>query len=145
MGRESFLCLSSLRFLLTQKLRADSSHKSILRSFSFQPVVRLQGRLCVFPGIPALFTSLLVALTPYLSLPPDTEKPYRHLIHTEMAESNIAPGLGKLAEEVRKEGIRVGSCELFFLSPPLFFDLIEASSLIVPHSRLLQTPLFRRE
>ncbi|KAL7411079.1 MoaB/Mog domain-containing protein [Mrakia frigida] len=73
------------------------------------PVVRLQGRLCIFPGIPALFTSLLVALTPYLSLPPDTEKPFRHLVHTEMAESNIAPGLGRLAEEVRKEGIRVGS------------------------------------
>lgn len=79
---------------------------------SHRPTRRTHFRLTPFDlGIPALFTSLLVALTPYLSLPPDTEKPFRHLVHTEMAESNIAPGLGRLAEEVRKEGIRVGSCE----------------------------------
>jgi hypothetical protein len=56
-----------------------------------------------------LFTSLLSALTPYLALPPNSEKPFRFMIHTDMPEVDIAPFLAKLSEEVRKEGIRVGS------------------------------------
>jgi molybdopterin-biosynthesis enzyme MoeA-like protein len=44
------------------------------------PVCRLEGKLCILPGIPTLFQRLLTGLTPYLPLP-DT-RPFRHLIHT---------------------------------------------------------------
>ncbi|KAK1923692.1 MoaB/Mog domain-containing protein [Papiliotrema laurentii] len=73
------------------------------------PVVRLGGKLCVFPGIPSLFQQLLLGLTPYLSLPPASSKPFRHLIFTNKPESAIAPFLTELQARVRKEDIRIGS------------------------------------
>ncbi|WWD20180.1 hypothetical protein CI109_104656 [Kwoniella shandongensis] len=73
------------------------------------PVVRLGGKLCVFPGIPSLFQQLLLGLTPYLPLPPASSKPFRHLIYTSKPESVIAPFLTELQARVKKEGIRVGS------------------------------------
>ncbi|CAD6566488.1 MAG: hypothetical protein TREMPRED_002652 [Tremellales sp. Tagirdzhanova-0007] len=73
------------------------------------PVVRLSGKLCIFPGIPGLFQQLLLGLTPYLPLPPASAKPFRHLIYTAKAESVIAPYLTELQARVKKEGIRVGS------------------------------------
>jgi len=73
------------------------------------PVVRLGGKLCIFPGIPSLFQQLILGLTPYLPLPPASAKPFRHLIFTEKAESVIAPYLTELQARVKKEGIRIGS------------------------------------
>ncbi|KAL7424886.1 hypothetical protein Q5752_000572 [Cryptotrichosporon argae] len=73
------------------------------------PVVRLGGKLCVFPGIPSLFQQLLLSLTPYLPLPPASAKPFRHLIFTSKPESVIAPFLTELQARVKKEGVRVGS------------------------------------
>ncbi|WWC65981.1 uncharacterized protein I303_108603 [Kwoniella dejecticola CBS 10117] len=73
------------------------------------PVVRLGGKLCIFPGIPSLFQQLLLALSPYLPLPPASSKPFRHLIYTSKPESTIAPFLTELQARVKKEGIRVGS------------------------------------
>lgn len=73
------------------------------------PVLRLGGKLCVFPGIPSLFQQLLLGLTPYLPLPPASSKPFRHLIYTKKPESIIAPYLTELQARVKKEGIRVGS------------------------------------
>ncbi|WVW86783.1 hypothetical protein I302_108837 [Kwoniella bestiolae CBS 10118] len=73
------------------------------------PVVRLGGKLCIFPGIPSLFQQLLLGLTPYLPLPPASSKPFRHLIYTSKPESVIAPYLTELQARVKKEGIRIGS------------------------------------
>ncbi|TXT13343.1 hypothetical protein VHUM_00710 [Vanrija humicola] len=73
------------------------------------PVVRLGGKLCVFPGIPSLFQQLLQDLVPYLPLPPSSAKPFRHLIYTAWPESKIAPYLTELQTRVKKEGIRIGS------------------------------------
>lgn len=44
------------------------------------PVCRLEGKLCIFPGIPNLFKKMLRGLTPYLPLP--DSRPFRHLIQT---------------------------------------------------------------
>ncbi|WVR08177.1 hypothetical protein IAU60_005223 [Kwoniella sp. DSM 27419] len=73
------------------------------------PVVRLGGKLCIFPGIPSLFQQLLLGLTPFLPLPPASSKPFRHLIYTSKPESAIAPFLTELQARVKKEGIRIGS------------------------------------
>lgn len=45
-------------------------------------MVRLAGKLCVFPGIPRLFQSMLNGLTPYLPLPPASERPFRQQVFT---------------------------------------------------------------
>jgi molybdopterin-biosynthesis enzyme MoeA-like protein len=47
-----------------------------------QPVVRLEGKLCVFPGIPSLFQKMLDGLKAFLPLPPLSERPFRHQIFT---------------------------------------------------------------
>jgi len=73
------------------------------------PVVRLQRKLCVFPGIPVLFQKMLDSLTPYLSLPPKEERPLRLQVFTTMPESSIAPYLTALQKRVQPEGIRIGS------------------------------------
>ncbi|WFD25784.1 hypothetical protein MNAN1_000750 [Malassezia nana] len=55
------------------------------------PVVRVNGNVCVLPGIPSIFEGLLRGLPPYLRLDPDMPKPIRQLIHTNLPESMISP------------------------------------------------------
>ncbi|TFY74180.1 hypothetical protein EWM64_g9833 [Hericium alpestre] len=76
------------------------------------PVVRLEGKLCVFPGIPSLFQKMLNGLIPYLPLPPDSAKPFRQQVFTTLPESSIAPYLTSLHNRVKGEGIRIGSYPL---------------------------------
>ncbi|KDQ09576.1 hypothetical protein BOTBODRAFT_178956 [Botryobasidium botryosum FD-172 SS1] len=77
------------------------------------PVVRLEGKLCILPGIPSLFERLLVGLKPYLALPDESSKSSRHQIFTTLPESTIAPFLTALQERVAPEGIRIGSYPAF--------------------------------
>ncbi|KAJ8585703.1 Molybdopterin binding protein [Rhizopogon salebrosus TDB-379] len=79
---------------------------------SWVPVVRLEGKLCIFPGIPALFQKLLDNLKPYLPLPPNDARPFRLQIFTPLPESSIAPFLTALQKRVKLENIRVGSYPL---------------------------------
>jgi molybdopterin-biosynthesis enzyme MoeA-like protein len=70
------------------------------------PVVKVNGNVCIFPGVPSLFERLVTAfLSRWVPLPPSTEKPTRVLIHTELPESSIAPSLTTLQERVKKESI----------------------------------------
>ncbi len=73
------------------------------------PVVRMQGKLCILPGVPRLFEALLDGLEPYLPLDPNKPRPYRVLIHTKLPESNISPYLVKLTEKCKEKEIKVGS------------------------------------
>ncbi|SHO75724.1 Similar to S.cerevisiae protein YMR178W (Protein of unknown function) [Malassezia sympodialis ATCC 42132] len=73
------------------------------------PVVRVNGNVCVLPGIPSIFEALLKGLPPYLRLDPDMPKPIRRLIHTNLPESMISPLLENLTKMGKKDGIRVGS------------------------------------
>jgi len=77
------------------------------------PVVRLEGKLCVLPGIPSLFQKMLDGLKALLPLPPPSERPFRHQIFTPLPESSIAPYLAELQERVKMEGVRVGSYPFF--------------------------------
>jgi hypothetical protein len=115
-----------------------------------QPVVRLEGKLCVFPGIPSLFQKMLDGLKTFLPLPPLSTRPFRHQIFTpwvskhkfiypwhpahlhlmyamccvpcSLPESSIAPYLTELQKRVKEEGIRVGSYP--FLMKGVFVSLI---------------------
>ncbi|KAJ6591177.1 MoaB/Mog domain-containing protein [Mycena vulgaris] len=86
------------------------------------PVVRLEGKLCIFPGIPSLFQKMLNALTPFLPLPPFTERPLRIQVFTERPESMIAPYLTKLQARLKPHGIQVGSYPV--LGQGVFVSLI---------------------
>ena len=112
-------------------------------------MVRLEGKLCVFPGIPSLFQKMLDGLKAFLPLPPLSERPFRHqiftpwvsklqifnpsirlilhhndVVHTvtSLPESSIAPYLTELQNRVKEEGIRVGSYPL--LMKGVFVSLI---------------------
>ncbi|KAF5384101.1 hypothetical protein D9615_003341 [Tricholomella constricta] len=86
------------------------------------PVVRLEGRICVFPGIPSLFQRMLTELTPFLPLPPKSERPLRIQVFTERPESMIAPYLTSLQERLKLRGIQVGSYPV--LQEGVFVSLI---------------------
>ncbi|KIM54517.1 hypothetical protein SCLCIDRAFT_136687 [Scleroderma citrinum Foug A] len=73
------------------------------------PVVRVQGKLCIFPGIPSLFQKMLDGLKPYLPLPPPDARPRRVQVFTSLPESSIAPYLTQLQARVSAERIRIGS------------------------------------
>lgn len=73
------------------------------------PVVRMNGNVCILPGIPSLFENLLLAMPPYLNLDPSAPKPMRRLIHTTLPESVLSPLLQRLTTAGKKDGIRVGS------------------------------------
>ena len=98
-------------------------------------MVRLEGKLCVFPGIPRLFQRMLNGLTPYLPLPPPSERPCRQQVFTpyvyprsvlellvsifpltaasyRLPESSIAPYLTTLQSRTKHLGIRIGSYPL---------------------------------
>lgn len=77
------------------------------------PIVKLEHKLHILPGVPFLFRQLLDGLRPYLLLPSSSEKLFRHLIHTDLPESSIAPFLTELSNRVKVEGIRVGSYPSF--------------------------------
>ncbi|KAH7106972.1 MoaB/Mog domain-containing protein [Auriculariales sp. MPI-PUGE-AT-0066] len=72
------------------------------------PVVRLEHKVCILPGIPTLYRRMLDSLVEhYLPLPP--ERPSRYLVFTTLPESTIAPYLANLQARVKLEGIRIGS------------------------------------
>ncbi|KIY69017.1 Molybdopterin binding protein [Cylindrobasidium torrendii FP15055 ss-10] len=86
------------------------------------PVIRLEGKLCVFPGIPKLFQTMLSALTPFLPLPPPSERPQRIQIFTSRPESLIAPYLTTLQDTLKDQGVSVGSYPV--LGKGVFVSLI---------------------
>ena len=105
-----------------------------------QPVVRLEGKLCVFPGIPALFQKMLDNLKLFLPLPPPHARPCRLQVFTKyvtphphlqgayrisLPESSIAPYLATLQKRVSPEGIRIGSYPL--LQSGVYVSLIGAN------------------
>lgn len=73
------------------------------------PVVRVNGNVCILPGIPSLFDALLTSMLPYLRLDPNTPRPIRCLIQTSLPESVISPLLARLTKDGKQDGIRVGS------------------------------------
>ncbi|KAI0357678.1 Molybdopterin binding protein [Trametes cingulata] len=86
------------------------------------PVVRLEGKLCVFPGIPRLFQRMLDGLAPFLPLPPPSERPFRQQVFTSLPESSIAPFLTALQARTKDAGVRVGSYPL--LAKGVYVSLI---------------------
>ncbi|PFH50841.1 hypothetical protein AMATHDRAFT_60323 [Amanita thiersii Skay4041] len=108
----------------TQRMALFPEHAEVffVGSDIWVPVVRLEGKLCIFPGIPSLFQRMLTGLTPYLPLPPLHERPKRIQVFTDRAESMIAPYLTTLQARLKSRGIQVGSYPV--LSKGVFVSLI---------------------
>ncbi|KAH7928809.1 Molybdopterin binding protein [Leucogyrophana mollusca] len=87
----------------------DAAEVLFVASDIWVPVIRLEGRLCIFPGIPSLFQKMLDNLKPFLPLPPAHLRPFRLQVFTPLPESSIAPFLTGLQKRVHPEGVRVGS------------------------------------
>ncbi|KIJ64770.1 hypothetical protein HYDPIDRAFT_175303 [Hydnomerulius pinastri MD-312] len=102
----------------------DAAEVLFVASDIWVPVVRLQGKLCIFPGIPSLFQKMLDNLKPFLPLPPADARPSRLQVFTKLPESSIAPYLTTLQKRVNSEGIRVGSYPL--LQQGVYVSLIGA-------------------
>ncbi|KAI0795494.1 MoaB/Mog domain-containing protein [Abortiporus biennis] len=90
------------------------------------PVIRLEGKLCIFPGIPRLFQRMLTSLTPFLPLPPPHLRPFRQQVFTSQPESSIAPYLTELQAKYKEQGIRIGSYPL--LSHGVYVSIIGQDS-----------------
>lgn len=73
------------------------------------PVVRMNGRVIILPGVPRLCEALIDGMEKYTPIDPNRPRPYRLLVHTKWPESNISPFLVKLTERCKAEGIKVGS------------------------------------
>lgn len=73
------------------------------------PVVRVNGNMCVLPGVPRIFEALLDAFTPYLGLDPARPRPIRELVECAVPESALAPLLERLTSEGQRDNVRVGS------------------------------------
>lgn len=55
------------------------------------PVVRVNGNVCVLPGVPRIFEGLLHAFAAYLPLDPHARKPIRCLVQVDTPESMLSP------------------------------------------------------
>ncbi|KAH9471236.1 hypothetical protein MJO28_002914 [Puccinia striiformis f. sp. tritici] len=76
------------------------------------PVVCLQEKIFILPGVPGLFQQLLQALMcHYVPLPPESDKPHRVMIQTKLPESIIAPILTRFSDQIKVEklDIKLGS------------------------------------
>lgn len=53
------------------------------------PVVRINGRICILPGVPRLFEALLDGMEPYVPIDTSKPRPHRMLVHTKVSLQNV--------------------------------------------------------
>ncbi|CAN6621152.1 hypothetical protein TRVA0_008S01838 [Trichomonascus vanleenenianus] len=74
------------------------------------PIVALEHKVYILPGVPRLFEKLLSGLEPMLKARiPESQHMVRHFVATQMKESEIAPLLGQIQVESEANGIKIGS------------------------------------
>lgn len=75
------------------------------------PIVSLDNKVYILPGVPQLFHRLLDGLAPHLTarLPDPTLVPIRFYVATKLKESEMAPYLTRKQKEVDAKGIKLGS------------------------------------
>lgn len=75
------------------------------------PVVTIDNKIHILPGVPQLFTRMLDGLHPYIEsrLPADDRKLIRFYVSTKLKESEMAPYLTRKQAEVDFKGVKLGS------------------------------------
>ncbi|KAI9450925.1 hypothetical protein BJY52DRAFT_1300097 [Lactarius psammicola] len=59
-----------------------------------RPIVRLERKFCVFPGIPGLFHKMPDGLKGFLPPPPSSERPFRLQIFTSCTSNFLSSFVG---------------------------------------------------
>lgn len=73
------------------------------------PIVAINHKVHIFPGIPQLFKRMLNGLLPYVKERLSKHEYVRFYVKTHMRESELAPYLTKKQLEVNGKGIKLGS------------------------------------
>lgn len=75
------------------------------------PVVSINNKVHILPGVPQLFTRMLDGLSPYIEgrLPSSDQQLIRFYVATKLRESEMAPYLTRKQAEVDSKGIKLGS------------------------------------
>lgn len=74
------------------------------------PIVAIDGKVHILPGIPSIFQRLLEGLKPSITTRVAEENQLaRYYVKTAMRESEIAPYLDKLQKTWQSKGIKIGS------------------------------------
>lgn len=80
------------------------------------PIVGIDHRVYIFPGIPQLFEKLLECMKPQILPRIDTPVLQRRFVSTTRSESEIAKALGEIQDEYRSVGVKIGSYPHMHLS-----------------------------
>jgi hypothetical protein len=59
------------------------------------PVVRINGRICILPGVPRLFEALLDGMEPYVPIDTSKPRPHRMLVHTKVSFRSLKSAASK--------------------------------------------------
>lgn len=73
------------------------------------PIVGLERKIYIFPGIPSLFKRMLDGLRPEISARVDTEPLQRRYVSTRTPESNMAQHLETIHRKYTNNGVKLGS------------------------------------
>lgn len=74
------------------------------------PVVGIDNRVYILPGIPSLFEVLLDGIKPQIEARvPKSQATVRFYVSTQMGESAMAPYLSKIQEQYNHLGVKIGS------------------------------------
>jgi molybdenum cofactor synthesis domain-containing protein len=74
------------------------------------PVVAIEGRVYILPGIPSLFEALLNGIKPQIEpRVPSSQAVVRFYVSTQMGESAMAPYLSTIQERYGPMGVKIGS------------------------------------
>lgn len=73
------------------------------------PIVTIDSKVHILPGVPQLFEGLLNALKPTLLPRIPKEHMLRYFVNTSRSESSIAPYLSELQDAVAQHSIKIGS------------------------------------
>lgn len=73
------------------------------------PLVGIENRVYIFPGIPSLFQRMLDGIWPSILLRLQSQGLQRRLVSTKLAESAIAASLTQIQNRYRHERIKIGS------------------------------------
>lgn len=73
------------------------------------PIVSINSKVYIFPGIPRLFKTLLQGIRDEIESRVKVQKNLRFYVTTKWPESKIAPCLSKLQSHYNDKGIKIGS------------------------------------
>lgn len=108
----------------------SSVHHHFVVSELWVPVVSVENKVYIFPGIPSLFKQLLEGLRPHIVERVSAPKLARKYVSTTTPESKMASILGEIHNRFQSKNVKIGSY-------PHFNDKRNTVSIIGPDEAIL--------